>query len=282
MKLSAVMFIGMAESVSEPIKSLQLLTGYSAESLNSNAFNKKSEKWRERWIQKFQRNAKRMEKSFNRCGFYDAEIHIEDYAYDTENVCKGTSMIINSFSTWVSNHLSSCSGQQNQNHHQRRLSKWAAILKNDLECGEESDKEVENPYTFVIPDLGNRPWWMEFQNDYAYVGESFKISLSCNPDFVDVYGLDCDSIANHNSGKFTNTIVPYCEAFSWVSIRFAVPNEHGILETNLQCPQCGCGADFPDRAKNLYDIYAKDLEDVIDFYGLEFVNNGQKNLYFHP
>ena len=132
MKLSAVMFIGLAESVSEsvsesfgenvrePIKSLQRLTGYSAESLNSGAFNVKSENWRNRWVQKFQRNAKRMENTFSRkCGFYDAEIHNETYVYDTENACNGISMIINGFSTWVSNHLSNCSGQKNQNHHQK-------------------------------------------------------------------------------------------------------------------------------------------------------------------
>ena len=269
MKLSAVMFIGMAESVSEPIKSLQRLTGYSAESLNSDDFKNKSEKWRKRWIQKFQRNAKRMEESFNRCGFYDADIHTEDFAYDAENACTGISMIINGFSSWVSNHLSSCSGQQNQNHHQKRLTKWAAILKSDLECDEEADEEVENPYTFVIPgDLGNKRW--QFQNGYAYVGESFKFSLSCNPDFVNAYGRDCDFIANHHVYTIENTKVPYCEAFAQQLFQYAASNEQGILETNLQCPQCGCGADIPGRAKNLNDVYAKDLAEVIDFYGLEF------------
>ena len=37
-------------------------------------------------------------------------------------------------------------------------------------------------------------------------------------------------------------------------VGFAVANEHDILETGLQCSQCGCGA---DGAANLNDVYAE-------------------------
>ena len=56
-----------------PIARLDRLVQFSAEILDSGAFNK-SKKWTDRWQNKFQKNADRMKLSFDRCGFYDAKL----------------------------------------------------------------------------------------------------------------------------------------------------------------------------------------------------------------
>ena len=37
-------------------------------------------------------------------------------------------------------------------------------------------------------------------------------------------------------------------------VAYGIVNEHGILETGLNCPQCGYGA---NDAANLNDVYAE-------------------------
>ena len=134
MKLSGI-FAGLnfgseiaATEVSEPFKSLNRLTGFSTEILQSDAFGHKSDKWRKKWIIHFQNNANRMERSMSRkCGFYDADIHTFNYEYDTKDACNGIKMIMDGFSTWVENHLSRCSGQRNHNYQKKKLQIWKLV-----------------------------------------------------------------------------------------------------------------------------------------------------------
>ena len=143
MKLSVGFYASMAAAdaiVSEPVESLQLLTGFSAEILQSGAFEHKSDKWRNKWVAKFQRNAARMEKNvLRKCGFFDADIHTINFEYDTENACNGMKMIIDGYSTWVGNHLSRCSGQSLYLYHENRLETWGVILADALDCKANTD-----------------------------------------------------------------------------------------------------------------------------------------------
>ena len=84
-----------------------------------------------------------------------------------------------------------------------------------------------------------------YNYENAEKGESMEFSKSCNPDFKDSSGDECQDYDRrrycdrNNAGDF---------------VMFATVNEHGIWETGLQCPQCGCGA---DGAANLNDVYAE-------------------------
>ena len=243
MKLSGI-FAGLnfgseiaATEVSEPFKSLNRLTGFSTEILQSDAFDHKSDKWRKKWIIHFQNNANRMERSMSRkCGFYDADIHIFDYEYDTEDACNGMKMIIDGFSTWSENHLSQCNGQKNRSHHQKRMVKWGQIFAKVLDCDSKASS-----YTFVVPE---DHWYMDNWNGPDFeVGDSLEFSDSCNPDFEDSDEEGCEIYGNKT----------YCAQSASFFFEYAVVNEHGIWETGLQCPQCGCDA---NGAANLNDVYA--------------------------
>ena len=237
MKLSVGFFAGLAAAdVAEPVKSLRRLTGFSEEILESNAFDHKSVHWRIKWRDKFYFNAERMEKNWKRkCGFYDGSIHTFDFEYDTGNACNDIKMIIDGFSKWSENHLSRCSGQRRYKYHQKRFDKWTDIFAEVLDC-----KDKTNSYTFVIP---GDDWYMYSDYDYGDLGEELEISASCNPDFIDSDGDDCESYRG------------YCDQFNAKSlIEIATVNEHGILETALNCPQCGCDA---NGAANLNDVYAE-------------------------
>ena len=239
MRFSVGVFAGIVAtgvSESEPVKSLQRLNGFSAEIFQSGAFDHKSVNWRNKWIQKFQTNADRMERNVGRkCGFVDLNMHTFDYEYDTENACNGIKMIIDGYSRWSENHLSRCNGQKNGKHQQNRMTKWSDILTEVLDC-----KDKTNSYTFVIP---GDDWYMYSDYDYGDLGEELEISASCNPDFIDSDGDDCESYRG------------YCDQFNAKSlIEIATVNEHGILETALNCPQCGCDA---NGAANLNDVYAE-------------------------
>ena len=242
MKLSVGFYASLAAAdaiVSEPVKSLQLLTGFSADILQSGAFEHKSDKWRNRWVEKFQRNADRMEKNVGRkCGFYDADIHTFNYEYDTENACNGIKMIIDGYSTWVENHLSDCSGQGNFRHQEKRLLKWSGLLADALDC----ESNISS-YTFVIPEEGS---FYDYDDNSYEIGHSLEVSDSCNPDFIDASTLNCTTISEQwqCDGYYVDELLYY-----------STINEYGILETALQCPQCGCGA---DGALNLYDLLADD------------------------
>ena len=83
MKFSTIFLAGLVTGDEKkvpprhPLQRLNRLVQFSDEILNSGAFNNKSEKWINRWTNKFAKNAGRMQTSFTRgnqrCGFYDAK-----------------------------------------------------------------------------------------------------------------------------------------------------------------------------------------------------------------
>ena len=76
MKFSTIFLAGLVSANEKkvpprhPIARLDRLVQFSAEILESGAFNKPT-KWTDRWRTKFENNAGRMKLSFERCGFYD-------------------------------------------------------------------------------------------------------------------------------------------------------------------------------------------------------------------
>ena len=79
-----------------------------------------------------------------------------------------------------------------------------------------------------------------------------QFSGSCNPDFVDVDGDDCNEYHMLNS----------CSTWSIKSqVRFAKPNEEGYYETGLNCPQCGCESNV---GVNLNDLYAQQASTSVE------------------
>ena len=79
MKFSTIFLAGLVSANEKkvpprhPIARLDRLVLFSAEILDSGAFNR-SKKWTNRWRNKFENNADRMKLSLNRCGFYDARL----------------------------------------------------------------------------------------------------------------------------------------------------------------------------------------------------------------
>ena len=90
------------------------------------------------WKGKFERNAERMERNFERgnqrCGFYDENQlphggpsddrkrrDAEFDRYDRVNPCKGMKQLITGFSKWSERYISSCSGQKNYQHQANRM-----------------------------------------------------------------------------------------------------------------------------------------------------------------
>ena len=81
MKLSTIFLTGLVSADEKkvpprhPLQRLNRLVEFSDEVLKSGAFNNKSDKWINRWTNKFAKNSSRMEFSFTRgnqrCGFYD-------------------------------------------------------------------------------------------------------------------------------------------------------------------------------------------------------------------
>ena len=81
MKLSTIVLVSLVSADDKkvpprhPLQRLNRLVQFSDEILNSGAFNNKSNKWIDRWSNKFSINANRMKTSFTRgnqrCGFYD-------------------------------------------------------------------------------------------------------------------------------------------------------------------------------------------------------------------
>ena len=84
---------------------------------------------------------------------------------------------------------------------------------------------------------------MKSQGGYVAMGESFQISYSCNPDFIDAYGASCQY------WQYA------CFANAQHLLSNAVVTEQGILETGLSCPECGCGTVYGDGAANINDIF---------------------------
>ena len=83
MKISPIYLVSLTAAEKKvpprhPIRRLNRLVEFSKEILDSGFFNHKSGKWNSIWKNKFENNAGRMEKNFNRgnqrCGFYDEQM----------------------------------------------------------------------------------------------------------------------------------------------------------------------------------------------------------------
>ena len=80
------------------------------------------------------------------------------------------------------------------------------------------------------------------------VGESVQVSSSCNPNFSDFFNyFDCEEMADR--GWCDTKVLYLVSGGSW--------NTDGLLETPLQCPQCGCGS---EGAVNLNDLWAAEKD----------------------
>merc|ERR1712044_74765 len=109
------------------------------------------------WKGKFERNAERMERNFERgnqrCGFYDEnqlphggpserrkrEIDADSIweRYDREDPSVGTKQITTGFRKWAERYLSECSGQRNFNYQVNRMNKWNGLLQDHLAANEQ-------------------------------------------------------------------------------------------------------------------------------------------------
>ena len=154
MKISTVCLAGLASASEKkvpprhPIQRLNRLVEFTAEILNSGAFNNHSSKWIKRWGDKFKRNAERMETNFTRgnqrCGFYDdtlihggpsnddrerRDADFDDLVrYAQWNHCIGLKQLITGFIKWTDRYISSCSGQSKHFYQRNRMEKWRNIL----------------------------------------------------------------------------------------------------------------------------------------------------------
>ena len=101
------------------------------------------------WKAKFERNAARMERNFERgnqrCGFYDEDQlphggpsddrkrrEADVDRYDREDPSVGIKQLTTGFSKWAQRYLSQCSGQRNYNYQVNRMAKWNEALQAHL------------------------------------------------------------------------------------------------------------------------------------------------------
>ena len=137
-----------------PIQRLNRLVEFSAELLNDWYSFLPSQA---SWVGKFERNAERMERNFERgnqrCGFYDEnqlphggpserrkrEIDADSIweRYDREDPSVGTKQITTGFRKWAERYLSECSGQRNYNYQVNRMNKWNGLLQDHLANNQE-------------------------------------------------------------------------------------------------------------------------------------------------
>ena len=106
------------------------------------------------WKAKFEKNAERMERNFNRgnqrCGFYDEEQmphggpsddrkrrEADVDRYDREDPSVGIKQLTTGFSKWAQRYLSQCSGQKNFNYQVNRMASWNTKLQAHLAGQEE-------------------------------------------------------------------------------------------------------------------------------------------------
>ena len=100
-------------------------------------------------------------------------------------------------------------------------------------------------------------------DDTNYTGMELEISGSCNPDFEDWWGADCDLYASEG----------YCNDEAAKLLFFSNGNDDGLVETGLNCPQCGCDA---NGAANINDFYVNEDNrksyDLNSFFRKKIVN----------
>ena len=101
-------------------------------------------------------------------------------------------------------------------------------------------------YTFAIPEEDYHQWYLGYPS-YTELepGQTLTISGSCNPNFGGPEDpFSCKLLEEH---------AYICNWWINSLVKHGLYNENGHLETFLQCPQCGCGA---ESAANLNDLYA--------------------------
>ena len=155
MKISPAVIVAVASAQDEkkvpprhPLQRLNRLVEFTEEIMNDWFSFLPSQ---QAWIQKFENNAARMERNFNRgnqrCGFYDEDQlphggpsddrkrrDADDVdRYDREDPSKGIKQLTTGFSKWAQRYLSQCSGQRNYNYQVNRMAKWNEALQGHLE-----------------------------------------------------------------------------------------------------------------------------------------------------
>ena len=115
MKFSTILLIsiGSATDLSvSPIEKLVQLTDMASELLETDAFKlrtNKHDRWLTNWNRKFVNNAKRMERSYKKCGTEYGEQDTDFIAkLDRENPCNGISDLMSGIWTWANRYLSTC------------------------------------------------------------------------------------------------------------------------------------------------------------------------------
>ena len=159
MKISPAVIVAFASAQDEkkvpprhPLQRLKRLTEFTEEIMNDWFSFLPSQ---QAWIKKFETNAARMERNFNRgnqrCGFYDEDQlphggpsddrrrrDADDVdRYDRENPSEGIKQLTTGFSKWAQRYLSQCSGQRNYNYQVSRMSRWNSALQAHLEDNSE-------------------------------------------------------------------------------------------------------------------------------------------------
>ena len=144
--LPAILYAVSAEEKTvpprHPLDRLRTLTRFSAEIMNN------SYSWlpsREAWIQRFARNAARMERNFGRCGTYDPNLpnggptanrkrrFAEDTdRYNRDDPSDAIRQITTGFRRWAERYLSECSGQRNNQHQVNRMNRFNNVLQERL------------------------------------------------------------------------------------------------------------------------------------------------------
>merc|ERR1712002_756285 len=77
------------------------------------------------WKGKFERNAERMQRNFER-GDTDVD------RYNREDPSIGVKQLTTGFSKWAERYLSACSGQKNFEYQVNRMAKWNGALQGHL------------------------------------------------------------------------------------------------------------------------------------------------------
>jgi|ERR1712113_104708 len=83
------------------------------------------------WVYKFASNAKRMARSYHKCGIPDAlpfDAHPEWVSLDSD-LSQAITDITTGLSKWSDAFLGKCPGQKKRYHHNRRMKKWNSNLK---------------------------------------------------------------------------------------------------------------------------------------------------------
>ena len=124
-----------AETVDSPIAKLNRLGNIATEIFSTDSVIKVAGRgrhgrsWGNRWKSKFIRSSDRMKNSFERCGTKSLEADVGlDEEYDIENPCEAIKQLTNGFTNWVNRHMSTCNGQKNHSHHEKRMENWQNLL----------------------------------------------------------------------------------------------------------------------------------------------------------